>query len=163
MVTTTAGTLEPDADTSKARLRLWIRLYRATRHIETELRERLRREFDVTLPRFDVLAALYRQPDGMLMSELSRTLMVSNGNVTGIVDRLVGEGLIRRSRRNGDRRTSSVRLTPDGFRYFKRIAVVHEGWVDELLGQFSPREVDQLSELLKPLKPAHETGQEEQT
>jgi len=157
----TAKAVEPEAGISKARLRLWIRLYRAARYIETELRERLRREFDVTLPRFDVLAALYRRPDGMLMSELSRTLMVSNGNVTGIVDRLVGEGLIQRSRRNGDRRTSIVRLTPAGFRYFKRIAAAHERWVDELLGMFSPSEVDQLSELLKPLKAAHETGREE--
>lgn len=160
---TTAKALDAEADISKARLRLWIRLYRAARFIETELRERLRREFDVTLPRFDVLAALYRRPDGMLMTELSRALMVSNGNVTGIVDRLVGEGMIQRSRRNGDRRTSIVQLTPEGFRYFKRIAAVHEGWVDELLGMFSPREVDRLSELLKPLKPAHDTGQEEQT
>lgn len=160
---TTAIAGESQADASKARLRLWIRLYRAARFIETELRERLRREFNVTLPRFDVLAALYRQPDGLLMTELSRALMVSNGNVTGIVDRLVGEGLIERSRRNGDRRTSIVHLTPEGFRYFKRIATAHEGWVDDLLGMFSPREVDELSELLKPLKPAHETGREETT
>lgn len=157
----TAKAPELETDISKARLRLWIRLYRAARHIETELRERLRREFDVTLPRFDVLAALYRSPDGMLMTELSRALMVSNGNVTGIVDRLVGEGLIRRSRRNGDRRTSIVRLTPEGDRYFERIARAHERWVDELLGAFAPQEVEQLSALLKPLKPAHETGQEE--
>lgn len=160
---TTARALEPDTDFSKARLRLWIRLYRAARFIETGLRERLRREFDMTLPRFDVLAALYRQQDGMLMSELSRALMVSNGNITGIVDRLAGEGLIARTRRNGDRRTSIVRLTPGGFRYFKRIAAVHEGWVDELLGMYSPREVDQLSQLLKPLKPEHETDREDQT
>ncbi|MDZ7839417.1 MAG: MarR family transcriptional regulator [Gammaproteobacteria bacterium] len=160
---TTATALDPGEEFSKARLRLWIRLYRAARFIETELRERLRREFDMTLPRFDVLAALYRQRDGMLMSELSRALMVSNGNVTGIVDRLAGEGLIARTRRNGDRRTSIVRLTPEGFRYFRRIAAVHEGWVDELLGVFGPREVEQLSQLLKPLKPEHETDREDQT
>ncbi len=160
---TTVKALEADTGASKARLRLWIRLYRAARFVETELRERLRREFDLTLPRFDVLAALYRRPDGLLMTELSRALMVSNGNVTGIVERLAGDGLIRRTRRNGDRRTSIVRLTPKGFRYFKRIASVHEGWVDDLLGVFSPREVEQLSELLKQLKPAHEAIREEQT
>lgn len=159
---TTAKSAGLESDASKARLRLWIRLYRAARHIETELRERLRREFDATLPRFDVLAALYRQPDGLLMTELSRALMVSNGNVTGIVERLVSEGLIRRTRRNGDRRTSIVCLTPKGFRYFERIASVHEGWVDELLGDLSPREVDQLSDLLKQLKPAYEASREEQ-
>ena len=90
---------------SKERLRLWIRMLRASRSIEAELRERLRQEFDTTLPRFDVMAALYRAPEGMLMSGLSRFLLVSNGNVTGIVDRLVSEGLVTRARRNGDRRT----------------------------------------------------------
>lgn len=159
----TANALEAGQDISKARLRLWLRLYRAARYVETELRERLRVEFDMTLPRFDVLAALYRAPDGLLMTELSRALMVSNGNVTGIVDRLVGDGLIQRTRRNGDRRTSIVQLTPKGFKYFERIAGAHEGWVDELLAVFEPSEVHLLSEVLKQLKPAHETGQEEQT
>jgi DNA-binding MarR family transcriptional regulator len=159
---TAATRVEPQAGASKSRLRLWIRLYRAARFVETELRERLRREFDLTLPRFDVLAALYRAPEGLLMTELSRTLMVSNGNVTGIVDRLAGEGLIQRARRNGDRRTSIVRLTPKGFRYFKRIATAHESWVDDLLGVFDPAETEQLSELLKQLKPAHEASREEQ-
>jgi len=158
----TAASIEAAPDASKARLRLWLRLYRAARFVETELRERLRREFDVTLPRFDVLAALYRRPDGMLMTELSRHLMVSNGNVTGIVDRLVGDGLLARARRDGDRRTSIVRLTPKGFTYFKRIAAVHETWINELLGVFEPGEVEQLSELLKRVKPAHEASREEQ-
>jgi len=76
--------ISPD---SKERLKLWIRLLRASRTIEAELRERLKKDFDTTLPRFDVMAALYRQADGMLMSDLSRFLLVSNGNVTGIVDR----------------------------------------------------------------------------
>ncbi|RUW43836.1 MarR family transcriptional regulator, partial [Mesorhizobium sp. M1A.F.Ca.ET.072.01.1.1] len=80
----------------KDRLRLWIRLLRASRTIEAELRERLKKEFDTTLPRFDVMAALYRSPEGMLMSDLSRFLLVSNGNITGIVDRLVSEGLVTR-------------------------------------------------------------------
>src|ERR671924_1671219 len=107
---------------SKEKLRLWIRLLRASRIIEAELRERLSTEFDTTLPRFDVMAALYRTPDGMLMSDLSRFLLVSNGNVTGIVDRLVSEGLVTRARRNGDRRTSMVRLTEAGINVFRRIA-----------------------------------------
>src|SRR5580704_15209512 len=88
----------------EARLRLWIRLLRASRLIEGVARERLKSQFNATLPRFDVMAALYRKPDGMLMSEISRFLMVSNGNVTGIVDRLVSDGLVARAQRNGDRR-----------------------------------------------------------
>lgn len=145
-----------DGGTSKARLRLWIRLYRTARFVETELRDRLRREFGATLPRFDVLAALYRRPEGLLMTELSRALMVSNGNVTGIVDRLVGDGLIQRTRRNGDRRTSIVKLTPKGFRHFKQMAAAHEGWVNELLGELPPEDVDQVSQVLKQLKPDRE-------
>ena len=108
-LTSIAG--EPD---SKARLRLWIRLLRASRLIEGVARERLKTQFNATLPRFDVMAALYRKPDGMLMSEISRFLMVSNGNVTGIVDRLVADGFVARSQRNGDRRTSFISLTRKG-------------------------------------------------
>lgn len=159
----TANTVKPGDDVSKARLRLWIRLYRATRFMETEVRERLRREFDVTLPRFDVLAALYRNSDGMLMTELSRALMVSNGNVTGIVDRLAADGMIRRTRRNGDRRTSIVALTPKGVAFFERMAAAHEGWVNELLGALDPDEVERLSEVLKQLKPARAADEEAHT
>ncbi|TIX32080.1 MAG: winged helix-turn-helix transcriptional regulator, partial [Mesorhizobium sp.] len=82
-----AGPLPTHSGPGKDRLRLWIRLLRASRTIEAELRERLKTEFNTTLPRFDVMAALYRSPEGMLMSDLSRFLLVSNGNVTGIVDR----------------------------------------------------------------------------
>jgi DNA-binding MarR family transcriptional regulator len=134
---------------SKERLRLWIRLLRASRTIEAELRERLRQEFDTTLPRFDVMAALYRAPEGMLMSGLSRFLLVSNGNVTGIVDRLVSEGLVTRARRNGDRRTSMVRLTEAGTEQFRAMAVAHERWIGELLGHVGGEETKQLSGMLK--------------
>ena len=117
---------------SKEKLRLWIRLLRASRIVEAELRERLRTEFDSTLPRFDVMAALYRTPEGMLMSDLSRFLLVSNGNVTGIVDRLFAEGFVRRGQRNGDRRTSIVRLTRAGKESFRTMAAAHERWVGDL-------------------------------
>ncbi|TPI14834.1 MarR family transcriptional regulator [Mesorhizobium sp. B4-1-3] len=136
----------------KERLRLWIRLLRASRTIEAELRERLKKEFDTTLPRFDVMAALYRSPEGMLMSDLSRFLLVSNGNVTGIVDRLVSEGLVTRARRNGDRRTSMVRLTEEGSKSFAAIAAAHENWVGELLGTVSEDEARRLTGMLKSFR-----------
>ena len=136
----------------KDRLRLWIRLLRASRTIEAELRERLKKEFDTTLPRFDVMAALYRSPEGMLMSDLSRFLLVSNGNVTGIVDRLVSEGLVTRARRNGDRRTSMVRLTEEGTKSFAAIAAAHESWVGELLGTVSEDEARRLTGMLKSFR-----------
>lgn len=143
MVTATAG---------KERLRLWIRLLRASRIIEAELRERLKQQFDTTLPRFDVMAALYRTSEGMLMSDLSRFLLVSNGNVTGIVDRLVSEGLVERARRNGDRRTSIVRLTHAGRESFRTMAAAHEGWVDELLGGVSSTDTRRLTSMLKAFR-----------
>lgn len=134
---------------SKERLRLWIRMLRASRTIEAELRERLRQEFDTTLPRFDVMAALYRAPEGMLMSGLSSFLLVSNGNVTGIVDRLVTEGLVTRARRNGDRRTSMVKLTDAGRAQFQAMAAAHETWIGELLAGVGEEDTMRLASMLK--------------
>jgi DNA-binding MarR family transcriptional regulator len=136
----------------KDRLRLWIRLLRASRIIEAELRERLKTEFDTTLPRFDVMAALYRTPEGMMMSDLSRFLLVSNGNVTGIVDRLVSEGLALRAQHNADRRTWIVRLTAKGKELFRTMAAVHERWVDELLGDVPKSDARRLTSMLKAFR-----------
>ncbi len=127
---------------SKSRLRLWIRLLRVSRFIEVEIRDRLRLRFDVTLPRFDVMAALYRHPKGMMMSKLSRFLMVSNGNVTGIVDRLVKDGLVIRSQPDGDRRSWIIRLTTAGTTAFEEMAAAHETWINELLQRLSPEEAE---------------------
>ncbi len=142
---------------SKARLRLWLRLLQSTRILETELRERLRLQFQTTLPRFDVLAALYRKPDGMLMSELSRYLVVSNGNVTGIIDRLVGDNMVMRTQRKGDRRASIVRLTDQGRTKFEKMASVHESWVNDLLGDISPDEAGQLTRTLEQIQPERQS------
>jgi DNA-binding MarR family transcriptional regulator len=151
MVSAPLTAVRPESD-SKARLRLWIRLLRASRLIEGVARERLKLQFNATLPRFDVMAALCRKPDGMLMSEISRFLMVSNGNVTGIVDRLVSDGLVARSQRNGDRRTSFVTLTRKGRAVFAEMAIAHEQWVDELLGGLSVRDAEQMSTKLKSFR-----------
>jgi DNA-binding MarR family transcriptional regulator len=145
----------PDArrDTdSKARLRLWVRLLRATRMIEAETRERLKAQFNLTMPRFDVMAALYRKPGGMLMSEISRFLLVSNGNVTGIVERLAADGLVVRTQRDGDRRTSFVRLTAKGRAAFAEMSAAHEAWIDQLLGGIAARETELLSAKLKSFR-----------
>ena len=136
---------------AKQKLRLWIRLLRASRAIEVELRERLRVAFGVTLPRFDVMAALARKQAGMTMTELSRYLMVSNGNVTGIIDRLVSEGMVARSRHAGDRRATFVRLTPKGQQQFAIIAKAHEGWIAEILAGVGTAETESLIALLSAL------------
>jgi len=129
---------------SKARLRLWLRVLKVSHIIERELRERLRVEFDTTLPRFDVMAALYRAEKGLNMSELSGVLRVSNGNVTGIVDRLVDDGLIVRIPVEGDRRAMIVRLTKKGRAHFSDLAAAHEDWVSELLRSVEVPEAEKL-------------------
>jgi len=100
-------------DDHKTELRLWLRMLTCTTLIENEVRRRLREAFDITLPRFDVLAQLDRSPEGMTLGELSQRMMVSNGNMTGLVDRLVEQGLLRRRPSPTDRRAQIVSLTPD--------------------------------------------------
>jgi DNA-binding MarR family transcriptional regulator len=118
---------------SKERLRLWLRLLRLTRHVDAHLRDRLRVDFGTTLPRFDVMAALSRHPEGLKMSQLSGVLRVSNGNVTGIADRLAEEGLVERVPVPGDRRAMILRLTPAGNVEFANQAASHEGWINDML------------------------------
>ncbi|MDQ7070409.1 MAG: MarR family winged helix-turn-helix transcriptional regulator [Rhodobacterales bacterium] len=124
---------EPDA---KIRLRLWLRLLKASRSIESVIRENLRTQFATTLPRFDVMSALSRYDKGLKMSALSGVLKVSNGNVTGIVDRLVQDGLAIRVPVAGDRRAHLARLTKKGSDEFAVQAAAHEGWINDLLSGF---------------------------
>ena len=137
---------------SKRRLKLWIRLLGVTRLSESHLREFLRVKHDTTLPRFDVLAALYRRRDGVTMSELSRMLLVSNGNATAVVDRLESDGLVRRSPSETDRRTVFVALTPEGLTQFEGLAVDHEAEVDQLFAGLSDADLDVLTEILKRMR-----------
>ena len=123
----------PTEPMSKTRLRLWLKLLKTSGRIEAELRRRLRDEYATTLPRFDVMAALSRFPNGLKMSELSDLLRVSNGNVTGIVDRLTNDGHALRVAVPGDRRAQLARLTPAGQVAFTKLAQAHEAWLDELL------------------------------
>ena len=138
----------PAPQASKARLRLWLKLLKLTGGVEAELRRRLRDEHDTTLPRFDVMAALARHPGGLKMSALSGYLHVSNGNVTGIVDRLAEDGLVLRVAVPGDRRAQLARLTAKGQAAFATLAAQHEGWVDRLLGGLTPEDAVRLGALL---------------
>ncbi|MEQ9814061.1 MAG: MarR family transcriptional regulator [Azospirillaceae bacterium] len=137
---------------ARSTLRLWLRLLSCTNLVEGEIRRRLRRDFAVTLPRFDLMAQLATAPDGMTMGELSRGMMVSNGNVTGIADRLASEGLIVRQADANDKRTTRVRLTEDGRASFAAMAAVHHGWIRNLFDGLTPTEVEQLMALLAKLK-----------
>lgn len=138
-----------DGPVSKERLRLWLRVLKTNRIVEAELRERLRKEFGTTLPRFDVMSALYRNQTGLKMSELSRMLVVSNGNVTAIVDRLTDDGLLLREAVPGDRRAARVRLTKKGLGEFERQAEAHEEWVSELFSGLDREDAILTSALLQ--------------
>jgi|SRR5450432_1031933 DNA-binding MarR family transcriptional regulator len=131
-------------------LRLWLRLLSCTVRIENKIRLRLRREFNTTLPRFDLMAQLERTPAGLRMNELSRQLMVSGGNVTGITDQLEREGLVVRTHCEGDRRAYTVKLTAAGLKRFRMMAARHEQWIVELLGGLTRDEqATMISELWK--------------
>ncbi len=151
--------------TSKARLRLWLKLLKTSGSIEAELRRRLRDRHNTTLPRFDVMSALSRNPEGLKMSQLSQFLRVSNGNVTGIVDRLTDDGLALRVAVPGDRRAQVARLTPAGEAEFARLAAEHEAWIDEMMAGLGADDITDMSALLDQIQPigANQTSKDDLT
>lgn len=144
------ATPEPALDPlSKRRLKAWIRLLNVTRQAENQLREFLRVNHDTTLPRFDVMAALWRRRDGLSMSDLSRALLVSNGNATAVVDRLERDGLVIRTPVANDRRTVRATLTDEGMRVFEAMATAHEREVNGLFAGLDAADLDALRAILQ--------------
>lgn len=135
-----------------ATLKLWLRLLASTTQIEAEIRRRLRAHFDISLARFDYLAQLYRYPDGLKMNQLSRHLMVTTGNVTGLTDDLERDGLVRRDNDPDDRRAWRVSLTDTGARSFEAMAIEHERWIIELFAGLDARSVAQMHASLGQLR-----------
>ena len=133
-------------------LRLWLRLLTCTNLIEGEVRSRLRERFDVTLPRFDLMAQLDKAPDGMTLSDVSKRMMVSNGNVTGLVERLVVSGHLDRRTSEADRRVQMIRLTRSGRAEFRKMAAEHHSWISDMFGDLSPTDVRELMRLLARTK-----------
>ena len=133
-------------------LRLWLRLLTCTQLIEKQVRNELRSQFATTLPRFDLMSQLERSPDGLKMNELSRRMMVTGGNVTGITDQLVAEELVERVNVEGDRRAWRVRLTPRGRKLFNDMAQQHEDWIVGAFSGLSTKEIAQLHKLLGKVK-----------
>lgn len=142
----------------KDELRLWLRLFTCKELIESEVRRRLREDFAFTLPRFDLMAQLDRAHKGMTLGELSRRMMVSNGNVTGLVDRLVEQGLIDRRPSPDDRRAQIVSLTAQGRRLFRAMARANEGWIGEMFGDLSNGDIEALLRLLAKAKMSARAG-----
>lgn len=133
-------------------LRLWLRMLTCCNLIENEIRSRLRIEFGTTLPRFDMMAQLLRAPEGMKMSELSRHMMVTNGNITGITDQLEKEGLVERVKVATDRRSSLIRLTANGKKAFGKMAQAHEQWIRDMFADLPERSRHKLFDALGELK-----------
>lgn len=136
----------------RSNVRLWLRLLSCTMVIEKRLKRRFAEQHGFTLPRFDVMAALDRHPDGMTMSDLSRSLLVSNGNVTMIVQALQKEGFVQLAPSASDRRASIVSLTAAGRRQFAALADQHHQWIDAMLSGLDRRQRDTLFDLLGVLK-----------
>jgi len=133
-------------------LRLWLRLLTCTTLIEGEVRTRLRARFDVTLPRFDLMAQLDKAPDGMTLSDVSKRMMVSNGNVTGLVERHVESGHLDRRTSATDRRVQVIRLTKLGRAEFRKMAAEHETWIADMFSELTPKDVRELMRLLAKAK-----------
>jgi DNA-binding MarR family transcriptional regulator len=133
-------------------LRLWLRLLTCTQIVEKRVRTRLRERFDTTLPRFDLMSQLERAPEGLKMNELSRRMMVTGGNVTGITDQLAAEGLVDRVDVQGDRRAYRVRLTAKGRKLFNEMARQHESWIVDAFAALSDKEIAVLHKLLGKVK-----------
>ena len=133
-------------------LRLWLRLLTCATMIENRVRVKLREDFETTLPRFDLMAQLARHPDGLKMGDLSKLMMVTGGNVTGITDQLEKDGLVERLTLPGDRRAWQVRLTPKGQEVFEAMAVVHEAWIVNWMSSLNGDEQHTLHSLLGKLK-----------
>lgn len=134
---------------ARRRLRAWIRLLRLTRGAENQLRDFLRVNYNTTLPRFDVMATLFRAVEPMKMSDLSRMLLVSNGNATAVVDRLKSDGLVNRVPSETDRRVVMVSLTDAGRAQFETLARAHEIEVDRILAHLGAEDLDVMRDLIR--------------
>ncbi len=149
--------------TDHAALKLWLRMLSCTTQIESAIRRRLRKGFGVSLARFDYLAQLHRRPEGLKMRDLSRCLMVTGGNVTGLTDELQRDGLVVRASDETDRRAWIVRLTPKGRRSFEAMARAHEQWIVELFGGLDRARTAQLYALLGQLRQSLSHGEPKDT
>ena len=139
-------------DDHREELRLWLRLLTCTTMIEGEIRRRLRERFDVTLPRFDLMAQLDKAAGDMTLSDVSKRMMVSNGNITGLVERLVESGHLERRPSARDRRSQVIRLTPLGRAEFRVMAEAHEGWIAEMFADLPRGDIERLMALLARTK-----------
>lgn len=148
----------------KEGLRLWLRIVSLTQMVELQIRALLREKFDSTLPRFELLSALDRVPDGLTMGELSQWLMVTKGNVTGIAERLSEDGFIKRHPTPTDRRSFCVTLTPKGKKLYKEMEAAYEDLLDKMFSEVSLDDSDMFTGVLAKVRDSiEELGEGEVT
>ncbi len=133
-------------------LKLWLRLFSCTTQIEDQIKQRLRDQFQISLARFDYMAQLFREPNGLNMSDLSNNLMVTRGNITGLTDELERDGLVIREASPDDRRSWVIKLTPIGYSQFKKMAEVHEKWILEFFSELDPSTIQQMYQVLGKIR-----------
>ena len=136
---------------AKNRTRFWLRLLKVTNLVESEIRRRMKAQLNITLPQFDVMAALSGPSQGLRMCDISKKLKVSPGNVTVVVDRLVEQNLAQRLNIPGDRRALLVELTDEGREKFSFYAIKHEAWIDEILDLLSDSEAKSITKVMEKL------------
>lgn len=152
--------VEAEGRDKRTAVRAWLRLLTCTTLIENEIRSRLREQFDFTLPRFDLLAQLDKAEDGLVLGEASKLLMVSAGNVTAVVEKLLASGYITRQPSPTDRRVQIIRLTHAGRAAFRTMAEAHNAWIEELFAGLSDGEIAALTDGLARLKRSAQAGVE---
>jgi DNA-binding MarR family transcriptional regulator len=140
------------ADDAPLDLKLWLRMLSCTVRVENSIRSRLRTTFGITLPRFDLMAQLERHPEGLRMGELSKRMMVTGGNITGIADQLEREELVVRVPDPLDGRAYMLKLTPRGRTVFVEMAAVHQAWMADLFRDISPGDKSDMIALLDTMK-----------
>lgn len=145
----------------KEGLRLWLRIVSLTQMVEQQIRTMLREQFDSTMPRFELLSALDRVPDGLTMGELSQWLMVTKGNVTGIAERLSEDGLIKRYPTPTDRRSFCVTLTAKGKKLYKEMEQEYENLLDKTFAEVSLDDSDVFTGVLAKVKDSIEEIRED--
>lgn len=141
------GGAAPDPATMN--VSLWVRLLESHNLMLSEVRRRLAE--DCTMPRFDLLANLERE-DGQTLARLSRSMLVTAGNLTGLVDRAERDGVVERRADPTDRRLSRVYLTPKGRELIKSLMPLHSAHISQLLDGLDSSDRRELRRLLGKLR-----------
>jgi DNA-binding MarR family transcriptional regulator len=130
------------------RMRAWLTIVGCFTSVERSLRRQLNHVFRSSLPRYDVLMALVHFPDGLTMGQLAAKLMVSKGNMTGVVRRLQKIECVRQARSRQDKRVQVVTLTGKGHTLWKQMHAEYRSVIEEVLSQLSKTEIKLLTQSL---------------